>query len=257
MKKTLYTLLGVDSLADQELIEQAYRIAIGKLEAQSTHGDPEVQNQIFLVKEAYRTLSIPEKRAEYDRKLNEETTAANTPIQPVTSYPYQEDTDSVFMSWWHTSKTSVVIAGVFIVLLTWLCLGYLGTTRTAEVLEKAIDESAKVQEMAITSQSDDRDARELQRQEQRARDLELQQEREHARQYEQRRREEQRAEQRSEYSQTQKAESEKRKEEYARQQREREANMRAERERRYYTCLNPAIDQYGVQRAQELCANYR
>jgi len=257
MKKTLYSVLGVDSLAAQELIEQAYRIAIGKLEARSAHGDPEVQNQIFLVKEAYRTLSIPEKRAEYDRKLSEKTATANAPILPVTSYPYQEETDSVFMSWWHTSKTSVVIAGVFIVLLAWLGLGYFRTTRTAEVLEKAIDESVKVQEIAVTSQSDDRAARELQRQEQRKRDLELQQERDHARQYEQRRREEQRAEQRAEQSQAQKAEYEKRKEEYARQQREREANMRADRERRYYACLNPAIDQYGVERAQLMCANYR
>lgn len=255
MKKTLYSVLGVDSLAPQELIEEAYRLSLKKLEKLSESGHPELQSEIVIVKEAYLTLSVPEKRAAYDQKLRNES--APPPPQPAVIYQYQAEPENAFVAWWHSSKTSVLVIGILLVLAAWVGLGYFRASKTAEVFEKAIDESVKVQEIAVTSQSDDRATRELQRQEQRKRDLELQQERDHARQYEQRRREEQRAEQRAEQSQAQKAEYEKRKEEYARQQREREANMRADRERRYYACLNPAIDQYGVQRAQELCANYR
>lgn len=253
MKKTLYSVLGVDSLAPQELIEEAYRLSLKKLEKLSESGHPELQSEIVIIKEAYLTLSVPEKRAAYDQKLREESASP----QPTVIYQYQAEPENAFVAWWHSSKTSVLVIGILLVLAAWVGLGYFRASKTAEVFEKAIDESVKVQEIAVTSQSDDRAARELQRQEQRKRDLELQQERDHARQYEQRRREEQRAEQRAEQTQAQKAEYEKRKEEYARQQREREANMRADRERRYYACLNPAIDQYGVERAQLMCANYR
>ncbi len=46
MKKTLYSVLGVDSLAPQELIEEAYRLSLKKLEKLSESGHPELQSEI-------------------------------------------------------------------------------------------------------------------------------------------------------------------------------------------------------------------
>lgn len=66
MKKTLYDVLQVSSKAEPEMIETAFRIRSEKL---GDAVDPDAQNELRLVRQAYEILSHPDKRAMYDQSL--------------------------------------------------------------------------------------------------------------------------------------------------------------------------------------------
>lgn len=66
MKKTLYDVLHVSSKAEPEMIEAACRMRSEKL---NDAVDPDAQNEMKLVRQAYAILSDPTKRAMYDQSI--------------------------------------------------------------------------------------------------------------------------------------------------------------------------------------------
>lgn len=73
MKKTLYDVLHVSSKAEPEMIETAYRLRSEKLKDAI---EPDAQNEMKLVRQAYAILSDPTKKTMYDQSILA-TTSAN------------------------------------------------------------------------------------------------------------------------------------------------------------------------------------
>lgn len=66
--RDLYQLLRVDPCAEPEVIERAYKVLASKYHPDHNPGDEERTNREFQkINDAYRILSDPDKRAEYDR----------------------------------------------------------------------------------------------------------------------------------------------------------------------------------------------
>lgn len=76
MQKSLYDLLEVSATASPESIAVSYRRLQAKFaELQSSSDSEDATNQLIALREAYSTLSSPERRAAYDDKLAARTTA--------------------------------------------------------------------------------------------------------------------------------------------------------------------------------------
>lgn len=76
MQKSLYDLLEVSTSASQESITLSYQRLHAKLaELQSSSEDEDATNQLIALREAYTTLSNPERRKAYDEKLAARATA--------------------------------------------------------------------------------------------------------------------------------------------------------------------------------------
>ena len=71
MEKNLYEILEIDKNASDEIIEKAYKTLVKKYhpDLQNTSLKLEYENKIKEINNAYDTLSIPEKRKEYDQYL--------------------------------------------------------------------------------------------------------------------------------------------------------------------------------------------
>ncbi len=70
MQKSLYDLLEVSATASQDSIAVSYRRLHAKFaELQSSSDNEDATNQLIALREAYSTLSNPERRAAYDEKL--------------------------------------------------------------------------------------------------------------------------------------------------------------------------------------------
>lgn len=70
MQKSLYDLLEVSPTASQDSIAVSYRRLHAKFaELQSSSDNEDATNQLIALREAYSTLSNPERRAAYDEKL--------------------------------------------------------------------------------------------------------------------------------------------------------------------------------------------
>lgn len=70
MQKSLYDLLEVSATAGQDSIAVSYRRLHAKFaELQSSSDNEDATNQLIALREAYSTLSNPERRAAYDEKL--------------------------------------------------------------------------------------------------------------------------------------------------------------------------------------------
>lgn len=263
MKKTLYDILGVDALAPIELIGYAYRTSIKKLEAKLNDEDPEAHNQVVLLKEAYRVLSNPQKRAEYDARLRGESVPTPIPTttteKPEISYQRVTDPDEASDSGWSLGKTALLVGGIIAITLIWVGFNYYRNANAAKVIAQestSTAQSAQTQpEQAklnlLQQQSTQQKEQELLQKEQ-----ELKQEKENARQALLRRRDEEHAGLQQQ-QQKQREEDERQRLADARREREQEARQQAERKRQYQACLNPAIDRYGLDRARQMCANLR
>ncbi len=78
MQKSLYDLLEVSATASQDSIAVSYRRLHAKFaELQSSSDNEDATNQLIALREAYSTLSNPERRAAYDEKL-----AARATVEP-------------------------------------------------------------------------------------------------------------------------------------------------------------------------------
>ncbi len=76
MQKSLYDLLEVSATASPESIAVSYRRLHAKFaELQGSSDGEDATNQLIALREAYSTLSNPERRAAYDEKLAARTTA--------------------------------------------------------------------------------------------------------------------------------------------------------------------------------------
>ena len=65
-KENYYEILGVDKEASQEDIKKSYRKLVQELHPDKNQDNPEAEEKIKKVNEAYQTLSNPERRAAYD-----------------------------------------------------------------------------------------------------------------------------------------------------------------------------------------------
>ncbi|MBK6471936.1 MAG: DnaJ domain-containing protein [Betaproteobacteria bacterium] len=257
MSKNVYEILGVSAAASNELIDHAYRVGVERLEPLADTGDEDAKAKLIVLREAYRAINSPARRARYDSALQARD------AQPV----QVADADVVFMRWWEGRKTSWLIAATFLLLAGWIGQSYFEMKkreeiRRAELAQQsegerlkievakaraagaaeaeaararnqaaAIDNSYKIQgrQVDILDSAEARRSREL---EYRANfgsaQVEMQQREQAARLQLQRATEQER--------------------------RDREEQARIEREKRYYTCLNSAIALYGVDRAQLYCS---
>lgn len=66
MSENYYEILGVEKTSSQEEIKKAYRKLVQELHPDKNQDNPEAEEKIKKVNEAYQTLSNPEKRTVYD-----------------------------------------------------------------------------------------------------------------------------------------------------------------------------------------------
>ena len=79
MSQNHYQVLGVLPTASAEAIKQAYRRLANQLHPDKHGGDPRHEEQFKAVATAYRTLSDPGRRAQYDFQLQQATHRAQVP----------------------------------------------------------------------------------------------------------------------------------------------------------------------------------
>ena len=261
MSKTLYEVLGVDKGASSDLIFTAYNLLLSKCEARLNSGDMSAQNEIVMLKEAYRVLSDARKRTTYDDKLQSSHVVANA-LHTNIAQPLEIE-QGVFISWWRTSKTSKLLAGTFVLLLVYLGLGYFNTSGKMEVVKSHITETSK--NLAARAANEGKLVEGVVRNDEAAinhqaqvlnRAISVEEEQEARRRQEL----EYRANADTRMLEMQRREQDARLEMQRKQQEQndkRVESQKADRETRYYTCLNAAIDRYGAAQASSMCAGYR
>jgi colicin import membrane protein len=75
MSNTLYDLLEVSQTASPSAISESYkRLYVGSAE-KCANGDEDATNRLIALKEAFNTISSPEKRKAYDQKLEAKSSA--------------------------------------------------------------------------------------------------------------------------------------------------------------------------------------
>ena len=280
MKKTLYEILGVDKSAPQELIHDAYKLMLARLGASLDNGDAKAQNDIVVLKDAYYVLSNGYKRAEYDLKLQSVSDNENMARlhggysldvkQDPILQPSYSHAGPVFLTWWTTSKTSLLLTGVFVLFLAYIGLGYFSTSSEVKIATKEMQEIGKIEAARVVNEGKLVDG--VVKNEEVAihheaqvinRAISVAEEQEARRRQEL----EYRANANAQYIEIQKREQDARLEMQKRQlevQRKQQDDyqkrievQKSERETRYYTCLNAAIDKYGSTQATAMCAGYR
>jgi curved DNA-binding protein CbpA len=93
LARTLYEILGLTPGASLAVVKQAFEEVSAKLEPR-TSVSTEDRNELTAAKEAYRTLSSPERRAAYDASL----IAASGSAYQRAPYPTYVDRNSWFDS---------------------------------------------------------------------------------------------------------------------------------------------------------------
>lgn len=86
MSNTLYDLLEVSQTASQSAISESYKRLYAGCAEQSACGDEDATNRLIALREAFNTLSRPEKRKAYDLKLEARSSAPATESQ--SSFPF-------------------------------------------------------------------------------------------------------------------------------------------------------------------------
>ncbi|MFQ3669246.1 MAG: DnaJ domain-containing protein [Fimbriimonadaceae bacterium] len=78
--KTYYSLLGVDSSSDLETLRRAYR-RLARKHHPDVSGDPDSHELMSRINEAFKTLSDPVRRAEYDAMLHAGLAGVQSPVE--------------------------------------------------------------------------------------------------------------------------------------------------------------------------------
>lgn len=84
--KSLYDLLEVNASASQEAITASYKRLHAGYSPLATSGEEDATNQLIAIREAYGTLSNPERRQRYDEKLATRLEAFEAPDRPSPSF---------------------------------------------------------------------------------------------------------------------------------------------------------------------------
>jgi curved DNA-binding protein CbpA len=116
MGKSLYDVLGVAGNAAPELVDHACRLLQQRLEPAAAAGEEAARNELVAVREAYRILGSPERRAIYDQELAlQARRAAVSGSNAGRSYgqPAVDHSGDGFLDWWDRSKTSWMLVGLF------------------------------------------------------------------------------------------------------------------------------------------------
>lgn len=248
MKKTLYDVLQVSKIADQEVIEAAYQRLLQKFQSD---GSQDAQNQIKFIQHAYNTLRNPEKKVLYDQRLQDQEDPPQDP----------GDLDDA-VAWWKTSKVIWIIIATAAIIGFSLFAGRTGVKSKVENIKEP--EISKQQESGLKAAND---SRHLDNEAALVKGVVENQSKyidesanvanrvvDVAQEAESRRRAEleYRANQSAQVIEMQRREQEARFEMQRKQQAAVE-DQRAEREKRHYDCLNKAIATYGVQKAHSMC----
>jgi len=236
---SFYSTLGLTP----EVNETDLRPAISNYESQVASGAASTSPEFRYAKE---TLSDPKTREAYDRrllvKLSQGATGTVVQSSPVGS---EIESDSVFISWWNSRKTSVIVGVASLVAVGYLSLNFQKQRSEEEFRKKqvevqqaasnasALNESQRInnQRVAIEvigsarqNETDYRAIAESQR-------ITMQRERE-SRELAMR-------------------------EERAKAEQKREEDRKAEKHRRYWECMNKALDTMKTGNADARCAAYR
>jgi colicin import membrane protein len=84
--KSLYDLLEVNESASQEAIAANYKRLYAGYSQLATNGGEDATNQLIAIREAYSTLSNPERRRRYDEKLATRLEAAEAFDRPLPAF---------------------------------------------------------------------------------------------------------------------------------------------------------------------------
>lgn len=86
MANDLYELLEVNPSASQDAIVAAYKRLQGKSAELAAQGNEDATNLLVALREAYATLSDPERRQRYDARLAARSAGALAPVERPTSF---------------------------------------------------------------------------------------------------------------------------------------------------------------------------
>ena len=82
MKRSYYEIMGVAQDADQAAIDATYAQAMVRLKEDVRRGVSDAATEAQLIRDGYRILSDPEKRADYDRHLTAVKSSAAARVVP-------------------------------------------------------------------------------------------------------------------------------------------------------------------------------
>ncbi len=85
-RQTLYEVLGVAPEASEEEIKKAYKTLARKYHPDLNPGNPHAESAFKAVGRAYEILGDPERRTNYDRSVQVETTAAEAEVKPARKF---------------------------------------------------------------------------------------------------------------------------------------------------------------------------
>lgn len=242
MARNLYEILGLSPGASPALVSQAYEDAKAKLEAKAA-GDADARNELTAVKEAYRTLSSPERRATYDAMLMASASTAQARAHTA-SYDGRSWLDSLRPGW--------VLGALVMVALAYAGQKYYAVHMDSKTRASAIDNDGLQVRGTIQNQADSiaNGARIQNRSLDIAESAEARQGR--ALDYQ---RQEQERRSAAEWSRQQFAERERT--DAARTQADRAEAARVEKQRRYEACVASAIGTTGsLDKARQRCMSY-
>ncbi len=149
--KTLYSILGVDPGVDPDDLEQAYlRRKVGYPQAK-LDADDNARIQWQGIEQAYKTLTNPDSRAMYDRRLK------SAGVKTVTVAPAYDDDGTG----WFSSR-NVIIIGVIVLLVSGMW--YYHAQEKVRMAKQLIEQALKIAEDEKQQQAKLQEAEEERRQ---------------------------------------------------------------------------------------------
>lgn len=244
-KTSLYTTINLTPGADDAVVASAIADYESKVQSGSLVASAEF-------KYAKDTLSNPVLREQYDRKLMANLTeAGRAQIRSSTYEPVTYEDEGVFMSWWGSRKTSVIVSVLSLGFFGYLALGFTKERGTHEVQKDAIS----VQHEAVAVVADVENSRVMNEK------LRIEAEaalRNRALSIQEQNADRQRQEMENRLN-MQRQEQERRaalEQQRQKVQQEQNEERRAQKERQYWACMNQQLNHVFPTEAERRCAGY-
>lgn len=264
MKKSLYDVLQVSKIADQDVIEVAYQRLFQKTQSD---GSQDSQNQAKFIQHAYEVLSDQDQRALYDKSLlNQDNLHRQSAFQPS---HYRSDFADASDGWWKSPIVTGTIVLISALIGFNLFTGHTGEKNKVEIVKQSETTKRQANELNAANVSKHLDNEETlvkgvvdnkykyidESAKIDNRVIDIAQQAENTRRTEL----EYRANAGAQKLEMERREQDARLEMQRKQQANNEQRMKeqtAENARRYYSCMNAAIDRYGADRAPSMCQRY-
>jgi curved DNA-binding protein CbpA len=150
--KTLYSILGVDPAVSTDDLENAYLRRKVAYPQSKLDSDENARIQWQGIDQAYKTLSNPDARVMYDRRL------ANAEVKTVTAVSQQYDEDR---SGWLSTR-NVVIAGMVLIVISGMWFYH--ARETARLQKEIVERALRIAEEEKKKQAEMQEAAEERRQ---------------------------------------------------------------------------------------------